>query len=165
MYMVGVRKLTTYTDWFGIWMQLRLDAGIPWPQWPLYPARVREKWSNKAGRLNDFNLELKSLAARARVVSFHAIRSHSCKATLLGWCASFGVSMETRAALGYHKIPNDSSVRSYSRDRLQEPIRKLAEVLRAARDGSFLPDSGDKVQLADLPADVEPFEDVCPLVD
>ena len=66
---------------------------------------------------------------------------HSPKATLLSWCAKFGLDKETRKDLGGHVQSSDASVAAYSRDMLAGPLRKLGEVLEAIRNGVFLPDA------------------------
>ena len=68
------------------------------------------------------------------------IGSHSGKVTLLSWCAKYGAEKGTRRALGYHVPLKDRSVRVYSRDYQAAPMRKLAVVLAAVSDGSFIPD-------------------------
>ena len=69
------------------------------------------------------------------------LRTHSCRATLLSWCAKYGVKGEHRRLLGYHARPKDNSMLEYSRDAMAEPLRKLGEVLEAVARGEFLPDS------------------------
>ena len=45
-----------------------------------------------------------------------SVGSHSCKTTLLSYCAKFGVKGEYRRVLGSHSKPKDRSVLEYSRD-------------------------------------------------
>ena len=66
---------------------------------------------------------------------------HSPKVTLLSWAAKFGIDKETRKDLGGHVQASDASVAAYSRDLLAEPLRKLAEVLEAVKNGIFDPDA------------------------
>ena len=53
------------------------------------------------------------------------LRTHSCRATLLSWCAKYGVKGEHRRLLGYHARPKDTSMLEHSRDAIAEPLRKL----------------------------------------
>ena len=68
------------------------------------------------------------------------VGSHSCKATLLSWCAKAGVSRDDRRILGYHATPGDSSVDAYARDIQAAPLAALARLLTMIRNGIFLPD-------------------------
>jgi hypothetical protein len=69
------------------------------------------------------------------------VRTHSCRATLLSWCAKYGVREGVRRLLGYHAKPADKAMLEYSRDALAAPLRQLGEVIEAVAQGSFLPDS------------------------
>ena len=52
----------------------------------------------------------------------------------------FRLEFQNPRILGYHKNSSDSSIRSYSRDKLAEPIRQLKRVLESIRDGTFNPE-------------------------
>ena len=66
--------------------------------------------------------------------------THSCKATLLSWCAKAGLHHSVRRLLGAHVTQGDRSLLEYSRDALAEPLRLLGEVLSKVRAGRCLPD-------------------------
>ena len=65
--------------------------------------------------------------------------SHSLKATMLSYCAKFGVSHQDRLALGGHSHPGRMAD-TYGRDALARPLRLLGTVIQAIRNKEFLPD-------------------------
>ena len=67
------------------------------------------------------------------------ITAHSMKATCLSFCAKFGLTAEVRLQLGYH-VAGFKMLHTYSRDAAAQPLMELARVLRAIREGTFLPD-------------------------
>ena len=69
------------------------------------------------------------------------IGSHSLKATTLSWDAKKGLPQDTRRILGYHRLPGDRSVATYSRDELAGPLRLYQEMLKEISGGSFVPDA------------------------
>ena len=73
-----------------------------------------------------------------------SIGTHSCKATLLSWCAKFGLPVADRRLLGYHTKPKDLSVLEYSRDAQAGPLRRLHEVLSSIRERIFSPMPRDR---------------------
>ena len=60
---------------------------------------------------------------------------------MLTYAAKFGLSPSVRKALGYHSDVRDSSMMSYSRDRLADPVRRLSEVISQIKSGKFNPDA------------------------
>ena len=66
--------------------------------------------------------------------------THSLKATLLSWSSKYGLSLQTRAILGYHS-KSKGSVLVYGRDNISQPLRELDEVIRAVAFKRFFPDS------------------------
>ena len=68
------------------------------------------------------------------------ITSHSCKTSMLSYCAKFGIEWTDRMVLGGH-VSHLKSVIIYSSDSLALPLQKMANMLKAIRDGSFQPDN------------------------
>ena len=69
-----------------------------------------------------------------------SFRSHSMKATLLGWCARAGLDKECRAVLGHHCSALNGSEVIYSRQLQIRALRKLGHILRRVRSGLSLED-------------------------
>jgi hypothetical protein len=68
------------------------------------------------------------------------ISSHSCRATLLSMAAKRGTLDEgERKILGYHLERGSATVKSYSRDVMSAPLRKLNSIIREVAVGFFLP--------------------------
>ena len=67
--------------------------------------------------------------------------THSCKTCFLSWGSKFGLELDIRRMLGYHALPGDMSVLTYSRDAMSEPLRQLQLLLDAVATGAFLPDA------------------------
>mmetsp|Transcript_28330 Transcript_28330/g.46610 ORF Transcript_28330/g.46610 Transcript_28330/m.46610 type:complete len:825 (+) Transcript_28330:1-2475(+) len=72
--------------------------------------------------------------------NFESFRSHSMKATLLGWCARAGLDKESRAVLGHHCSALNGSEVVYSRQLQIRALRKLGHILRRVRAGQSLED-------------------------
>ena len=83
---------------------------------------------------------LRELSTKLGFPDLGNIGSHSCKATLLSWCAKAGIDKDTRRTLGYHAQPGDRSVDAYARDTQAAPRRQLSKVLDLVRAKDFLPD-------------------------
>ena len=66
---------------------------------------------------------------------------HSCKTTLLSFCAKFGMDSFHRRVLGYHSQPGDRVMRIYSRDTVSASVRELEKVLDQVREGTLKPDA------------------------
>ena len=56
------------------------------------------------------------------------------------WAAKGGLAMPIPRLLDHHVKHKDSSVVTYSRDAMAEPLRQLHGVLKSVADGSFFPD-------------------------
>ena len=102
------------------------------------PAQSKGSWVRSKVKLQDFNVALMSLLSRLLVPS-SLLTSHSAKATMLSWACWFGIPAADRSTLGYHKVPGQASMRSYSRDALLHPLHLLMSMLVAYREGSFTP--------------------------
>ena len=81
------------------------------------------------------NLEEPSPGCEAEIVS-----SHGLTATLLAWCARYGLSPQMRSMLGKHSSCLDETFAIYSRDLVCAPVSELQGVIDAVHDGSFFPD-------------------------
>ena len=68
------------------------------------------------------------------------VSSHSLKATLLAWCARYGLSPQTRSMLGRHSSCLAETFAIYSRDLVCAPVAELQGVVDAIYNGSFFPD-------------------------
>ena len=94
------------------------------------------------GRLTDFNKVLKMMVMRAGWKEVYNVTSQGLKSTCLSFCAKFGLPESIRGPLGYHKVHSGSAaVRSYARDRLMMPVKKLTKVLLCIHEGTFNPDA------------------------
>ena len=69
------------------------------------------------------------------------ISSHSLKATVLSWCARFGLSPSTRSLLGRHVSSLHETFAIYSRDLACAPVAELQKVIDEIHAGRFSPDS------------------------
>ena len=68
------------------------------------------------------------------------VSSHSLKATLLAWCARYGLSPQSRSMLGRHSSCLAETFAIYSRDLVCAPVAELQGVVDAIHNGSFFPD-------------------------
>lgn len=60
------------------------------------------------------------------------------KTTVLTYVSVYGIDYVHSELLGYHLTQHRSAI-NYQRDALSVPIRKLVEILDAAKDGTFVP--------------------------
>ena len=98
-----------------------------WGASPMCSAEATE-WLREL--LTGAGFGLDEVAARA---------THSFKATLLSWCAKFGISKPHRKILGYHLDSEDTTMAMYGRDNCAPAVRDLDRVTQSVRDGRFLP--------------------------
>ena len=68
------------------------------------------------------------------------VGTHSLKATVLAWTASFGTDLDIQSLLGYHVPQSKMSALTYSRAAMSAPLRHMITVLTAIREKRFLPD-------------------------
>ena len=130
------------TRWVETWMGLRssqsLEAGR---NKPLLPAPAdRGGWSNIPLTATSAGTWLRALLEDSDGPSASSIGTHSLKATVLSWCAKYGLDVPTRRALGYHQASSDVSVQTYSRDAMAGPLRSMQKVLDSISGGEFFPD-------------------------
>ena len=157
---MGPRFLTTDAQWLRSYLDMRSQLQIPFPDFPLFPARTNGVFCKQAGNVGQFNIALQSVLKRANVENAFSFTSHGCKATLLSWMAHWGADPETRSILGYHECKSLVSVRTYSRNIMQGPMNKLETMLCDVRAGKFHPETGFKKP----PSSAEALEDISPPV-
>ena len=142
MPIVGHAIGVTGQNWAGPWLAVRkrmgLDAGVDQTLMPrplLDGSFVGETITTSEGG------RWLRIVAQKIGISLENKGTHSCKATLLSWCAKAGVNHTSRRLLGGHAKPKDTSVLEYSRDALAGPLRDLGRVLDLVRSKRFQPDA------------------------
>ena len=140
----GPRVLTSGQDWWQKYDLARINAGIPFPSYPLFPYRTGEAWGPSQGRLTDFTEAMALIFSSVGFTPDVFPTSHGLKATFLAWACKFGIDKEAREALGYHVgSPKPGTVQVYARDRIEGPLAKLCSMLAEIQAGRFDPDDGD----------------------
>ena len=130
-------------DWIGQWMHVRTLLGVSFDHGhPTMPAPSDGGGISGRPLTSEEMKHWTHLLLRSVEIDFtgRRITSHSCKCTLLSWCAKRGLPWEDRLVLGGHT----STVRSamvYSRDSLGRPLRLLEKLLMEVRTKAFLPDA------------------------
>ena len=66
------------------------------------------------------------------------LTSHSLKTTVLTYVSVYGMDYVHSELLGYHLTQHRSAI-NYQRDALSVPIRKMMVILKAVKEGSFIP--------------------------
>jgi hypothetical protein len=124
--MLGPRRLFTGLDWFGKWLSMRQSLGIPFPAWPVVPSCTGNVYGQTAACVGDVNAALKELGKTLCIEGADQLSSHSGKASMLAFAGSSGLSVACRAALGYHRMPGETSaIRAYDREHLMTPVCAL----------------------------------------
>ena len=134
-------------NWARAWLAVRREHGLDSGR---HRKVLTPAWDSERGRWTRRRLENDELACW--MVAFLTRRgfdkgalenlgTHSCKATMLSWCAKAYVKRSARRLLGYHVEVGDRSMLEYSRDAQAGPLRELEMVLDAIREGRFLPDA------------------------
>ena len=135
----------TGQNWAKAWLESRLFFNLnAKSDRTLLPAPgVDHAWSSAPMETLEFGAALRDLLRRRGVLQhcLGNVGSHSLKATLLAWLARAGVPRESRKILGYHKAPEDRSLRSYSRDEVAAPLREMVAVIENVKTGAFQPDA------------------------
>eukprot|EP00435_Cladocopium_sp_Y103_P055737 s2737_g18.t1 len=150
---VGIRRqqyLPIVVPWSGVvsddWMRLFLEiyaaAGLDIckePLGPLLPApRLDGTFCARPLTTSEAATWLRGLLQGTG--HYDTFRSHSMKATLLGWCAKAGLDKESRAVLGHHCSALNGSEVVYSRQLQIRALRKLEMILRRIRAGQGFED-------------------------
>ena len=129
-------------DFGETWCKVRDLAKLPLDlkDGPFCPAPEGEdKWSARALESGEISRWLRALLPRPDHQK--ALTSHSLKVTTLTWCCKFGLSRETRRALGHHADAASGSDAVYGRDAQALALREYQIVLDAVRTGKFCPDA------------------------
>ena len=154
-------------NWARQFLAERKSQGMEKFRWLLPTPCAAGGWIDEPLSVSEASKWLRALLAQMGH-KVDNIGTHSCKITLLAWCAAFGVDITIRSMLGYH-IPRECmSAVTYSRDAQALPLRKLCEVLEAVRTRQFLPDStrsGRFVRLSEDSKQVRQEEHISPAED
>ena len=135
----------THECWAELWLSSRELAGLSMPpKHVVMPAPDADGApSTRPLTSSEASQWLRKLLTGCKEVNKERkVPTHSCKATCLSYCATFGLDAVTRLQLGYH-TGGDSGLRmvhTYSRDALAEPLAKLVSVLTDIRLMRFKPD-------------------------
>ena len=130
--------------WAQTWLEARSKEGLDAAtDGTLFPARSKDGWSKASTDVTEAGVVLRTLLETAGLSAEEAksYSTHSCKATMLSWCAKAGVRSEHRRLLGGHSRPKERMVLEYSRDSLASPLLSLSSVLAQIRGGEFDPDA------------------------
>ena len=133
-------------EWIPVFLDMHSSCGLQWDKRPLgslLPApRVDGSVCARPLSASEAAEWLRGLLQGTPEAS--SFRSHSLKATLLGWCAEAGLDKETRAVLGHHCSALSGSEVVYSRQLQIRAIRKLCMILRRVRMGLGFEDAAMK---------------------
>lgn len=115
-------------------------------QGPLFPAPgampgVFNKRPLASSEASSYLRALVRLPEPKKGSSEQIVSSHSCKATMLSWCAKFGLGEVTRTILGRHSRAAAETYAIYSRDLIVAPTRELQGVINKVAAGTFCPDA------------------------
>lgn len=130
--------------WASAWVTARKAAKIDVDSYSvMLPALDKDlKWLNVSYTTPEFAAAVRTTLIRCGFSADDLVNigAHSLKSTCLSWLAKFGAPRDERRLLGYHAVPGDKSLDSYSRDTLAGPLRTLCKMLGAIRAGTFDPD-------------------------
>jgi hypothetical protein len=132
----------TAEPWWKIWQQLREAEGlIVKAGTAFFPApKVSGGWCQRALSAGEASVWVREIFS-VHDVPCPDLSSHGCKATLLSWCAKYGLDPSVRLALGYHKGASTDTLLHYSRDALSGPLAQLNMVVSEVVAGEFCPDN------------------------
>ena len=124
--------------WIFEWLEVRRQMGLVVSGQnitePLLPAPATGgRWTRLPLPVSEAAAWLRSLLEGLVTTGDIRVGTHSCKATLLSWCAKKGLGHGPRKLLGYHVPRADRSLVIYSRDELASPLRSLVQLLRVLR--------------------------------
>ena len=118
-----------------------MSSGNSGGNFPVMPSpAVGGGWSQAQLGVTPAGEWLRNLLKNTETIGDIRVATHSCKTTLLAWCAKFGVNHDSRRLLGYHSASSDKSMLVYSRDAMAQPLRLLIEVVGKVANGEFDPD-------------------------
>ena len=143
------------TPWADSWRKAREDAGLLDTNlgsgFALMPAPLLTGgWSDRplsAGEVRKWSIEL--LRLRDPLTPTEVLGTRSGKVTGLSWMSKVGASDSIRRFLGYHIVPGDKSMATYSRDAAAEPLRQFNKMLLMIRLKQFDPDVSRSGYLAE----------------
>ena len=127
-------------NWARQFIEERKAQKIDHFRWLLPTPCASGGWIDEPLSVSEASKWLKALLRQMGHTNLDDVGTHTCKLTLLAWCASFGVPLDIRTLLGYHIPQHNMSAITYSRDAQALPLRHLCEVLQAVREGRFQPD-------------------------
>jgi hypothetical protein len=126
--------------WAKTWLEARKSQGLTRMVGCLMPAPGPQgTWTEARLSCSEANVWIKELfKSLGKDLRDKNVGTHSCKATLLSYCAKAHVPIEQRKLLGYHST--QKSTLEYSRDALAEPLSWLQSVVWAIVANDFSPD-------------------------
>ena len=138
--------------WAERWLACRSSMELVVGQSPVMPApNISGAPTSRPLSTPEMKLWVRQLLETGgHILNSRRITSHSCKTSILSYCAKFGIEWTDRMVLGGH-VSHLKSVIIYSRDSLALPLQKMANMLKAIREGCFQPDntrSGRFVEVA-----------------
>eukprot|EP00435_Cladocopium_sp_Y103_P068717 s1151_g32.t1 len=143
--------------WVEDYIQLRKEMGLELPgrePRPMLPAPERggTGWQGRYFTSQEMNTFMKKLFAGEGIsLEGRRISTHSCKATVISWCAKHDVSPEHRAILARHSTSVQGATALYSRDLITAAMRSLDKVLEAIRMQTFFPDRSRSGMITPVP--------------
>ena len=130
--------------WIPLWLDLRKQCfgdDSAAKSFPLLPSPAANgTWTKMPLSVTAGSQWLRSLLGETGRSGEVKIGTHSCKSSMLSWCAKHGMNHSHRRILGYHCAGRDKSLLTYSRDRAAEPLRQLCKVISDVKSGKFWPD-------------------------
>jgi hypothetical protein len=144
--------IASFGNWYDHYAEARRKAGLSnlvkacESKIVLLPKRTTDGIlaSEVAATPDDLSIALRAILAKYGWDHADTAKksSHSCKATLLSMAAKRGTLDECeRKILGYHLERGSATVKTYSRDVMSAPLRKLNSLVTEVAVGCFLPSS------------------------
>ena len=109
--MVGLAYGLLGGPWAEAWLKARLAEGLNAAKGgTLFPARSISGWTHASADIAEANTILRQILMRYGLGAVEAagFGTHSCKATVLSWCAKAGLKSEHRRLLGGHARPESA---------------------------------------------------------
>ena len=130
--------------WAQAYLDLRSSMGLKAaPKEPFMPAMLQSGvWTKNRFSSEDFSALISDMFKQRGFCVGDNLGSHSGKATVLSWCAKYGMVPDDRKLLGGHVIKGDETMHSYSRDSLAGPLQRMMVMYGDVSLGIFLPDVG-----------------------
>ena len=159
--MLGPLLLVTGKDWFSEYVRLREKLCIPMGPFAIAPAQKDSVFLKQPMIGQHYNMYYQQLLLATGGSAVGTKTSHGCKAFLLDLADLFGMSREVRKRLGYHKLKENRSMESYSRDSLSRPVELVVDMMSEIRKGTFRPDEprGQR-RITPLAKTLSPAEDI-----